>query len=500
MPTLVRSARPLAATILALLAPAALTDVAVADAPAAVSATLSGSPPLVIGHRGASGYRPEHTLAAYELAARMGADFVEPDLVITRDGVLVARHENEISATTNVSDHPRFAGRRTTKTIDGTVLTGWFVEDFTLAELRTLRAKERIPALRPRNTIYDNLFLVPTLQEVIDLTRRLSVELNRTIGIYPETKHPTFMRSIGLPLEPPLVATLRANGLDRADAKVFVQSFEVTNLRELDAQLSVPIVQLLGGKTQKPFDLAGGTVTYADMATPAGQRTIAGYADGIGPSKDYIVPRDALGNSQAPTSFVADAHAAGLQTHPYTFRNENNFLPLELRSGPDLSAYGNALAEDAQFFALGVDGIFTDNPDTAVLARGPVPPPSVSQPAATPASATPTATTITKIVETTRPRKPRLGLVSGQLLFASKAAKKGIKIRYVAFDAQRVRLRLYAGEKVLTSRTMSPRAGRRGVRLRTRPGAVRRGMKVVLRATAIGEGGAVVVKRTLRVR
>ena len=327
--------------------------------------------PLVIGHRGASGYRPEHTLASYELAARMGADYVEPDLVSTKDGVLVARHENEISGTTDVATRTEFAGRKTTKTIDGGAVTGWFTEDFTLAELKTLRARERLPAVRQRNTIYDGRYEIPTLQELIGLTRRLSRELGRRIGIYPETKHPTYFREIGLALEPPLVATLRRNGLDRLGAKVFVQSFESANLKALDRELRVPLVQLFGGKNQQPFNLVGTAdkTTYGDMATPAGLRAIASYADGVGPPKDYIVPRDAGGRSLAPTTFVADAHAAGLKVHPYTFRNENQFLPLELRSSADPNAYGDAFGEYEQFFKLGVDGLFSDNPDTAVAAR-----------------------------------------------------------------------------------------------------------------------------------
>jgi glycerophosphoryl diester phosphodiesterase len=328
--------------------------------------------PLVIAHRGASGYRPEHTLAAYELGARLGADYVEPDLVRTKDGVLVARHENEISGTTDVASHPEFAARRTTKVIDGVSLTGWFTEDFTLAELKTLRAVERIPALRPRNTRYNGFYEVPTFQEVIDLTKRLSKELGRPIGIYPETKHPSYFREIGLPLEEPLVRTLKRNGLNSRRAEVFVQSFEVGNLRMLDRELRVPLVQLLGAPAQRPWDfvVSDDPRTYADMATPEGLREIANYADGVGPSKDYIVPRDAAGNSLPPTSFVRDAHRAGLLVHPYTFRNENNFLPLELRSSSDPAAYGNAAAEYEQFFGLGVDGLFSDNADTAVRARG----------------------------------------------------------------------------------------------------------------------------------
>jgi glycerophosphoryl diester phosphodiesterase len=328
---------------------------------------------LVIGHRGASGYRPEHTLAAYELAARMGADYIEPDLVITRDGVLVARHEPEISGTTDVAAHPEFAARRTTKDLDGVAVTGWFTEDFTLAELRTLRAVERIPALRPRNTLYDGRHQVPTLQEVIDLSRRLSRELERTVGIYPETKHPTYFRAQGRPLEPVLVRTLERNGLNHRDAPVFVQSFEVGNLRALRRELRVPLVQLYSA-TGAPYDfVAGGDPrTYADLATPAGLRFVSDYAAGIGPDKNMIVPRDAAGSLRPPTTLVADAHRAGLVVHPYTFRNENQFLPADHRTGTDPAQYGRAFAEYELFFGLGVDGLFSDNTDTAVEARAAV--------------------------------------------------------------------------------------------------------------------------------
>jgi glycerophosphoryl diester phosphodiesterase len=322
---------------------------------------------LIIGHRGSAGYRPEHTLAAYELGARMGADYVEPDLVTTKDHVLVARHEPNITDTTDVASHPEFADRKTTKTIDGLTQTGWFTNDFTLAELKTLRAKERLPAVRQRNTIYDGRYQVPTFQEVIDLVKRLSRELHRDIGIYPETKHPTYFRSEGLPLEELLVQTLNRNGLNRRGAKVFVQSFEVNNLKALNRVLRVPLVQLLDSPNLSPADGSG--KTYGEIATAAGLKEVAKYADGVGPFKDYIIPRDASGHSLAPTSFVADAHAAGLVVHPYTFRNENQFLPLEDRSSADPNAYGNAFAEDQRFFAAGVDGIFTDNPDTGVAAR-----------------------------------------------------------------------------------------------------------------------------------
>jgi glycerophosphoryl diester phosphodiesterase len=369
-----RLSRPLAAAIGSLLIAGAITGVSIAGGAGQGGGHPEAHPhgPLVIGHRGAAGYRPEHTLASYELAARMGADYIEPDLVSTKDGVLVARHENDITGTTDVASHPEFADRKTTKVIDGNTITGWFTEDFTLAELKTLRAKERLPEVRQRNTIYDGRFQIPTFQEVIDLSKRLSRELGRPIGIYPETKHPSYFRSIGLPLEPKLVEALNRNGLNHPGANVFVQSFEVSNLKALDHQLRVPLVQLLDARNLRPADfvLSADPRTYGDLATPAGLREIASYADGVGPSKDYIVPRDASGASLPPTSFVADAHAAGLVVHPYTFRNENQFLPLELRSSADPNAYGNAIAEDEQFFDLGVDGIFTDNSDTAVEARG----------------------------------------------------------------------------------------------------------------------------------
>lgn len=328
--------------------------------------------PLVIGHRGASGYRPEHTLAAYELAIDLGADFIEPDLVSTRDGVLVARHENEISGTTDVATRPEFSSRRRTKTIDGVPFTGWFTEDFTLRELKTLRARERIPAVRQRNTLYDDRYEIPTFQEVIDLARRKSRELRRPIGVYPETKHPSYFQGIGLPLEEPLVRALRQNRLDHPKAAVFVQSFEVANLRKLSRMTRAPLVQLLGGAAQRPYDfvLAGDSRTYGQLATPAGLIEVARYAAGVGPSKDYLVPRDSMGNSLPATRFVDDAHAAGLQVHPYTFRNENSFLPAELRMGTAIADYGRALDEYAQFYTLGVDGVFSDNPDTAIEARG----------------------------------------------------------------------------------------------------------------------------------
>ena len=357
----------------ALLVLAALLVPTLASSVAGASATpaepVAGSLPLVIGHRGASGYRPEHTLASYQLAIDMGADYIEPDLVSTKDHVLVARHENEIGGTTDVADHPEFADRRTTKTVDGAPITGWFTEDFTLTELRTLRARERIPNLRPDNTAFDGLYQVPTFQEVIDLAKRAGV------GIYPETKHPTYFDSIGLPLEEPLVATLRANGYQGPRAKVLIQSFETGNLRALSRRTQLPLVQLLSD-VGAPYDLvaAGDPRTYADLSSPEGLAEIATYAAGIGPSKNQLLPRDADQNLLEPTTLVGDAHRAGLLVHPYTFRSENQFLPAGFRQGDPTSpahlrATGDAPAEYMLFFRFGVDGLFCDNPDTAVVSR-----------------------------------------------------------------------------------------------------------------------------------
>ncbi|MBL7502324.1 glycerophosphodiester phosphodiesterase, partial [Frankia sp. CN7] len=367
----------------------AATPVIVATASAASASgsqggSGQGSRPktLVVGHRGASGYRPEHTLASYELAARMGADFVEPDLVITKDGHLVCRHEPEIGGTTNVADHPEFAARRVTKTLDGVAVTGWFTEDFTLAELKTLRAKERIPDIRQRNTLYDGRFEIPTLAEVLDLRKRLSRELDREIGVYPETKHPTYFQQAGLPLEKRLLDAISRAGLNDKKAAVFVQSFEVTNLIQLrKLGLKTPVVQLLSG-SGAPYDLraAGDPRTYADLITPAGLKTIATYANGIGPEKNQVIPRDSAGNLLAPTSLVTDAHAARLLVHPYTFRAENSFLPAGYRKGTVAAEYGRAIDEQVTFLKAGIDGLFTDNADVGVLARaaggrgGPPPP------------------------------------------------------------------------------------------------------------------------------
>lgn len=330
-----------------------------------MSQTMNNRPPdpIVIAHRGASGERPEHTLASYDRAIEQGADYVEPDLVLTRDGVLVARHENEISETTDVADHPEFAGRRTTKTIDGVGMTGWFTEDFTLAELRTLRARERLPQLRPANTAFDDLYQIPTFEEIVRLVRAREAETGRTIGIYPETKHPGYFAGIGLPHETPLLAALAAHGYDSADDAIFIQSFEVDNLKRLDGLTPLRLIQLVAD-TGSPPDRAD--LTYAAMMTAEGLAQVVTYADGIGPAKTMVITRNADGSLGASTGLVARAHAAGLQVHPWTFRRENYFLPTDLRTGTDPRAPGDLAAEMRAFIAEGIDGIFTDNPLVAV--------------------------------------------------------------------------------------------------------------------------------------
>lgn len=327
-------------------------------------------PITVFAHRGASGYRPEHTLAAYELAIRLGADYIEPDLVSTKDGVLVARHENEISGTTDVADHPEFAQRKTTKTIDGAPISGWFTEDFTYRELRTLRAKERLPGVRPGNTRYDGLFQIPTFDEVLALAKREGRRQGRTIGVAPETKHPTYFRSIGLPLERPLLRSLRQAGLDSKRSKVVIQSFETTNLRQLARQTRVPLVQLTSANGA-PYDLVaqGSTTTYADIMAPAGLRDVATYADWLGPEKNSVIPRDSAGFLTSPTPVVKNAHRAGLKVVVYTFRDENQFLPADFRDGTDPNAKGDIFGEMRAFFEAGIDGVFSDYSDTADAAR-----------------------------------------------------------------------------------------------------------------------------------
>lgn len=316
------------------------------------------SSPIVIAHRGASGERPEHTLAAYDLAIREGADVIEPDLVPTRDGHLVARHENEISGTTDVASHPEFADRKTAKTIDGQTETGWFTEDFTFAELKTLRARERLPQLR--STAYDGQFQIPTLEEIIALAKQRSKELGRTIAIYPETKHPTYFASIGMGTDAPLVAALDKAGWKTADAPVFIQSFEVNNLKHLKAMTGIRLIQLVAGEGG-PAD--GAAPSYAAMMHPEGLKQVATYAWGIGPDKAMLWQGD------APTTFVADAHAAGLRVHPWTYRAENYFVRPAFRKGADPKAHGDVAGEIRAALGQGIDGFFTDFPQTGVETR-----------------------------------------------------------------------------------------------------------------------------------
>jgi len=316
---------------------------------------------LIIAHRGASGERPEHTIASYTLAIEQGADFIEPDLVLTKDGILVARHENEISETTDVADKAEFANRRTSKIIDGQKMTGWFTEDFTLAELKTLRAKERLPQLRKANMAFDGRFEIPTFEEILTLAKA------HNVGIYPETKHPSYFASIGLPHEAPLLALLAKFGHVDESAPVFIQSFEVENLKAIRGKTKLRLIQLMDEKGS-PADRSD--LTYPQMAMAEGLKIVAAYADGIGPNKAMVIPRTLIGNLGDPTTLVADAHKLGLAVHPWTFRRENYFLPLAHKSGIDPRGHGDVKAEMKAFLAIGVDGIFSDNVAEAVSARG----------------------------------------------------------------------------------------------------------------------------------
>ena len=331
--------------------------------PMVAERTLDGRPPIIIAHRGASGEQPEHTLASYELAIAQGADFIEPDLVLTKDGVLVARHENEISETTDVADHPEYANRKATKRIDGKEVTGWFTEDFTLAELKTLRAKERIPKLR--GTANDGKFEIPTFEEILDLLARVNKARAHPVGVYPETKHPSYFAAIGLPHEAPLLALLAKYGYRGRAAPMFIQSFEVGNLKAIRAKSDLPLIQLMDGEGGPADDPKS---SYAAMATPAGLKAVAAYADGIGPNKDMIIPRGTLGTLGEPTTLVRDAHAAGLKVHPWTFRRENYFLPLADKGGINPAGHGDLAAEIHAYLKTGIDGLFSDNPREAVPA------------------------------------------------------------------------------------------------------------------------------------
>ena len=328
---------------------------------------------LVVGHRGASALRPEHTLASYQKAIDDGADFIEPDLVSTKDGVLVTRHENEIGGTTNISTLSQFADRKITKNIDGKDLTGWFTEDFTLSELQQLKARERIPEFRPANTAYNDLYPVPTLEQVIELAEANYKKTGKIIGLYIETKHPTYFKNHNLAMEDALLKTLAKYKYTRDIAPVYLQSFEVSNLKYLKDQLDLhktikhaQIIQLYDAKTSQPADFveSGETKTYADLATAQGLKDVAKYANGVGPSKGYILNFNNNGSVQT-TSFISDAHTVGLKVHPYTFRPENNFLPAPLKCSQDKPAErcpSGALKEFEAYFKAGVDGVFTDDP------------------------------------------------------------------------------------------------------------------------------------------
>ena len=383
------SIRPAA---LALTAALALAACGGSDSPS--YPTLNGDTPLVIGHRGASGYRPDHTLESYKLAIDMGADFIEPDLVATKDGVLVARHEPNITGTTDVATRPEFASRKTTKNVDGVNEEGWFVSDFTLAELKTLRA---VQPLSDRDQSYNGKFQIPTFEEVLDLAKAEGTKAGRTVGVYPETKHPTYHAKLGLPLEDRLLAVLAKYGYTTKASPVIVQSFEVSNLKYLRTKTQVRLVQLVDANDvnadgsmdltapyDKPYDfaVAGDSRTFASLLTPAGLKEIKTYADGIGPWKPYLIPSKQVdaNNDRKPddlngdgkiderdrvmmpaTSVVKDAHAAGLFVHAYTFRNEAKRLASDFKGDPK--------AEYKLFFNLGVDGVFSDFTDTAKAAR-----------------------------------------------------------------------------------------------------------------------------------
>jgi glycerophosphoryl diester phosphodiesterase len=373
-------------------AAAALAGAAPAEAQAQHK-TLDGKPPLVIGHRGASGYLPEHTLEAYKLAIEQGADFIEPDLVMTKDGYLIARHEPMLGGTTNVGDLPEFASRKRTMKVDGIDTTDWFAADFTITEIRQLRARQ---AAAERDQSHNGKFLIPTLQEVIALARAESARTGRTIGIYPETKHSAWHAAVGLPLEPSLVGSLNAVGWTTKDAPVIIQSFEVANLKALRRLTNVRLVQLvdaddvdkdggivLAAPYDKPYDfvITGDKRTFKDLVTRQGLAEIKTYADGVGPWKPYIMagrqeigadgkPKDLNADGKIdeqdrimlpPTSLVQDAHAAGLFVHTWTFRNEPRRVASTFKGDP--------VAEMKAYFALGIDGLFSDFPDTAVKAR-----------------------------------------------------------------------------------------------------------------------------------
>jgi glycerophosphoryl diester phosphodiesterase len=345
---------------------AALTLAAALPANAAMQRPAK---PLVIAHRGASALRPEHTLAAYAKAIADGADFIEPDLVATKDGVLVARHENAITDTTDVAAHAEFAGRRIAKTIDGQPMTGWFTEDFTLAELKRLRARERLGALRPESQRYDGAFQVLTFDEIVDFTAASAATIGRDIGLIPELKHSSYFAGIGLALEPRLIAAFTASRYLRR-APIVIQSFEVGNLKALRPQLTgfanIQLMQLIDAPESAPFDsvIAGRRRSYADMLTPAGLTEIATYADWVSPNARLLIPLGADGRLAASTGLAAAARRAGLRVGTWTFRPENRFLAGDFRDEAGESARNPAgsIAEIRRYIKEGLDGFFTDDP------------------------------------------------------------------------------------------------------------------------------------------
>lgn len=322
---------------------------------------LGADGPLVIAHRGASGERPEHTLAAYERGIDQGADYIEPDLVVTKDGILVARHENEISGTTDVASREEFASRQRSKTIDGVLVTGWFAEDFTLAELRTLRARERLPGVRPQNVRYDGLWQVPTLEEVVRLVRAKEAETGRRIGIYPELKHPHFLlQTEGIDTVDLLLLELKRLGVT-PDDPVYIQSFEIAPLKRLKQRGGFRLVQLVsteGGPADEP------TLTYAEMLSPSGLEAMAAYADAVGADMRLVI-----GGDGKPTALVANARAAGLDVHAWTLRKENAFLPPSLHGPGGEGARGCIEGLYVLLAGAGVTGVFTDDPAIAIAAR-----------------------------------------------------------------------------------------------------------------------------------
>jgi glycerophosphoryl diester phosphodiesterase len=385
---------PIAAALcgLALAAAQPLTAHAASGLPDKVWNTLSGDAPIVIAHRGASGYRPEHTLEAYSLAIAQGANYIEPDLVMTKDGELIARHEpllarvdlnadgtikmvngapvlHRTDSSTNVWQLAKYADRLTVKTVDGVKTAGWFAEDFSAAEIRSdIRAQERLRDLRLGNNAYNNQYVIPTLQEVINLAKAKSLETGRVIGIYPETKHPSYFKNFtdanGLQrMEDKLVATLHANYGNDHNAPVFIQSFEVQNLVYLNGKTDIKIAQLLNG-SGKPFD---DSRSYAELASAAGLDSIKAYADGVGSNTNLMISLVG-GKLGTPTQLIANAHERGLAVHGWTFRAENVFLPNEFDNGLDPAAYGDMAGQIKAFLDLGLDGFFTDQPDLGVAA------------------------------------------------------------------------------------------------------------------------------------